>query len=203
MDFLSGLGEEFYRVTVPATIQAAPACRCIHEVRRRHEVATPVFRTDDRKEKKQNGVETSSLVTICNALAYALMKPWIPTPFIDPTPPATPGLESPTLKKGKDKEQKTNTATVLEYVLEVTGGGIQGDIVQILVHMLILQTWPFTEGQKPMSSHMQTVGNEMLSFSSGLLEQSLVDNMGGKNAIRWEALSAFLNSARFAMKADN
>jgi hypothetical protein len=37
---------------------------------------------------------------------------------------------------------------------------------------------------------------EMLSYSSGILGQSLVDNMGGKNAIRREALSAFLDSAR-------
>ncbi|XP_052771669.1 cilia- and flagella-associated protein 46-like isoform X4 [Mya arenaria] len=288
------------------------------------ETLTTVF---DGLKKVGHANETSSLVNICNALAYALMKPWFPTPSKDPTPPATPGLESPTLKKGKDKAQKskTNTATVaisqdampdlkkaievLEYVLEVTGGGNQKDVVPILVRMPILQTWvaakqlaqqqisknlgveeePFTEGQKPMSrsivavemlklnkngimefkeappiaevatmveecrwsekfvelqlwtqltflaydqhmhnlvlrcsakalrfaasgtqpktrkidGHMQMVENEMLSFSSGLLGQSLVDNMGGKNAIRREALSAFLNSARFAMKADN
>ena len=42
-----------------------------------------------------------SLVNICNALAYALMKPWIPVPAKDPTPPATPGAESPAAKKGK------------------------------------------------------------------------------------------------------
>jgi len=47
------------------------------------------------------------------------------------------------------------------------------------------------------SSHMQMVEYEMLGFSSGLLGQSLIDNMAGKNAIRREALSAFLNSARF------
>ncbi|WAR16733.1 hypothetical protein MAR_031327 [Mya arenaria] len=85
--------------------------------------------------------ETSSIVNICNALAYALMKLCIPTPSKDPT--ATPGLESLTLKKGKDKAQKnkTNKATVHEYVLEVTGGGNQRDIVPILFRMLILQTW--------------------------------------------------------------
>jgi len=44
---------------------------------------------------------------------------------------------------------------------------------------------------------MQMVEYEMLGFSSGLLGQSLIDNMAGKNAIRREALSAFLNSARF------
>ncbi|WAR21805.1 CFA46-like protein [Mya arenaria] len=203
-------------------------------------------------------VETSSLVNICNALAYALMKPWFPTPSKDPTPPATPGLESPTLKKGKDKAQKskTNTATVaisqdampdlkkaievLEYVLEVTGGGNQKDVVPILVRMPILQTWVAAKqlAQQQISKNLgveeelwtqltflaydQHMHNLVLRCSAkalrfaasgtqpktrkidgGLLGQSLVDNMGGKNAIRREALSAFLNSARFAMKADN
>ena len=37
----------------------------------------------------------------------------------------------------------------------------------------------------------------MLSYASGVLGQSLIDNMSGKNAIRREALEAFLNSARY------
>ena len=37
----------------------------------------------------------------------------------------------------------------------------------------------------------------MLSYASGILGQSLMDNMAGKNAIRREAMEAFLNSARY------
>lgn len=45
-------------------------------------------------------------------------------------------------------------------------------------------------------SHRYAVEQEMLSYASGVLGQSLIDNMSGKNAIRREALEAFLNSAR-------
>lgn len=45
-------------------------------------------------------------------------------------------------------------------------------------------------------SHRYSVEQEMLSYASGVLGQSLIDNMSGKNAIRREALEAFLNSAR-------
>jgi len=61
--------------------------------------------------------ETSSLVNICNALAFALMKPWMPTPA-SPTPPATPGAESPTPKgkgakdKGGQKSKTTLSVTI-------------------------------------------------------------------------------------------
>lgn len=46
-------------------------------------------------------------------------------------------------------------------------------------------------------SHRYAVEQEMLSYASGVLGQSLIDNMSGKNAIRREALEAFLNSARY------
>ena len=42
----------------------------------------------------------------------------------------------------------------------------------------------------------------MLSYASGILGQSLVENMGGKNAIRREALEAFLKSARYVAKLE-
>ena len=45
--------------------------------------------------------------------------------------------------------------------------------------------------------HRYAVEQEMLSYASGVLGQSLIDNMSGKNAIRREALEAFLNSARY------
>lgn len=273
--------------------------------------------------------ETASLVNICQALAYALMKPWIPVANKEPTPPATPSSEVETPKKGKadPKAQKNKTATnavtiapeavtdlkkaieVCEHVMMVTNGNNPQDVVPIVVRMPMLQMWalakqmaqqqitknlgldeePYTEGQKAMSrsivavemlklnkngimefkevppitevatmvdeckwtdkfvelqmwtqltslaydqklhalvvrcsknalkfatagtqsknqkidGHRQMVEQEMLSYSSGILGQSLVDNMGGKNAIRREALTAFLNSARFAAKADN
>ncbi|XP_060072788.1 cilia- and flagella-associated protein 46-like [Ylistrum balloti] len=64
-----------------------------------------------------------------------------------------------------------------------------------------------TVGTQPknrkMEAHRYMVEQEMLSYASGLLGQSLVDNMAGKNAIRREAMEAFLNSARFARNADN
>lgn len=42
------------------------------------------------------------------------MKPWIPVPTKEPTPPATPGAETPTGKKGKadPKAQKSKPAGV-------------------------------------------------------------------------------------------
>ncbi|OWF46298.1 Tetratricopeptide repeat protein 40 [Mizuhopecten yessoensis] len=64
-----------------------------------------------------------------------------------------------------------------------------------------------TVGTQPknrkMEAHRYMVEQEMLSYASGLLGQSLVDNMAGKNAVRREAMEAFLNSARFARNADN
>jgi hypothetical protein len=45
--------------------------------------------------------------------------------------------------------------------------------------------------------HRYLVEQEMLSYASGILGQSLMDNMAGKNAIRREAMEAFLNSARY------
>ncbi|KAL4232411.1 Cilia and flagella associated protein 46 [Mactra antiquata] len=286
------------------------------------ETLTTVF---DGLKKVGHANETSSLVNICNALSYALMKPWIPLPNKEPTPPATPGRE-PSAKKGKaDPKAQKKVASVsiaseampdlkkaievCEYVIEVTNGSNSQDVVAMAVRMPILQTWvaakqmaqqqitknlgldeePWTGGQKAMSrsivavemlklnkngilefkevpainevanmveeckwsdkfvelqlwtqltslafdqkmhqlvircskkalrfassgtqpknkkidGHLQMVEFEMLSYSSGILGQSLVDNMGGKNAVRREALSAFLDSARFAMKADN
>lgn len=61
--------------------------------------------------------ETSSLVNVCNALSYALMRPWIPVPSKGLTPPATPGRgESPSAKKGKAdpkaKKSSTNMVTI-------------------------------------------------------------------------------------------
>ncbi|XP_052228420.1 cilia- and flagella-associated protein 46-like isoform X3 [Dreissena polymorpha] len=296
---------------------------------RHREIMATLTTVFEGLKKVGHANETSSLVNICNALAYALMKPWFPKPVKEPSPPATPGAsDSPRAKGGKDKGGQKNKSTVngisiateampdlkkaievCEYVLGVTNGTNPQDVVSILVRMPILQTWtaakqmaqqqisknlglddePYTEGQRAMSrsivavemlklnkngimelkevpaiaevanmveeckwlekfvelqlwtqltslaydqrlhplvlrcskkalrfasggtqpkgktvdGHMQMVEFEMLSFSSGILGQSLVDNMGGKNAIRREALSAFLNSARFAMKADN
>ncbi|XP_062591392.1 cilia- and flagella-associated protein 46-like [Saccostrea cucullata] len=64
-----------------------------------------------------------------------------------------------------------------------------------------------TVGTQPknrkMDAHRYAVEQEMLSYASGVLGQSLIDNMSGKNAIRREALEAFLNSARFARNAEN
>ncbi|XP_060585472.1 cilia- and flagella-associated protein 46-like isoform X2 [Ruditapes philippinarum] len=280
----------------------------------------------DGLKKVGHANETSSLVNICNALSYALMKPWIPVPSKEEPPaPETPRIDSGKKGKADPKAKKTTANTVsipseampdlkkaievCEYVIEVTNGTNPQDVVAIPVRMPILQTWvfakqmaqqqitknlgldeePWTEGQKAMSrsivavemlklnknnimefkevppitevanmveecrwtdkfvelqlwshltslaydqkmhslvircskkalrfvatgtqpknkkidGHNQMVEFEMLSYSSGILGQSLVDNMGGKNAIRREALSAFLDSARFAMKADN
>jgi len=36
----------------------------------------------------------------------------------------------------------------------------------------------------------------MMSYASGIQGQSLIENMAGKNAVRREAMEAFLNSAR-------
>nr|XP_022339451.1 cilia- and flagella-associated protein 46-like isoform X3 [Crassostrea virginica] len=64
-----------------------------------------------------------------------------------------------------------------------------------------------TVGTQPknrkMDAHRYAVEQEMLSYASGVLGQSLIDNMSGKNAIRREALEAFLNSARYARNAEN
>ena len=46
------------------------------------------------------------------------------------------------------------------------------------------------------NSHKYSVEQEMLSYSSVLLGQSLVENMKGKNSLRREAMEAFLNSAK-------
>ena len=57
-----------------------------------------------------------SLVNVCNALSYALMKPWIPVPAPkEPTPATTPAPgESPTGKKKPDpKAQKNKSTTAL------------------------------------------------------------------------------------------
>ena len=57
-----------------------------------------------------------ALVNVCNALSYALMKPWIPVPAPkEPTPASSPAPgESPTGKKKPDpKAQKNKSATGL------------------------------------------------------------------------------------------
>ncbi|XP_041347195.1 cilia- and flagella-associated protein 46-like, partial [Gigantopelta aegis] len=51
--------------------------------------------------------------------------------------------------------------------------------------------------------HSYMVEQEMLSYASGLQGQSLIDNMGGKNAVRREAMGAFLYSAMYARNANN
>ncbi|GFS07539.1 cilia- and flagella-associated protein 46 [Elysia marginata] len=56
---------------------------------------------------------------------------------------------------------------------------------------------------RKMDLHKYSVEQEMLSYSSVLLGQSLVDNMKGKNSLRREALEAFLNSAKYARSAGN
>ncbi|XP_022091640.1 cilia- and flagella-associated protein 46-like isoform X3 [Acanthaster planci] len=56
---------------------------------------------------------------------------------------------------------------------------------------------------KKMDGHKTMVYNEMLSYSSRILGQSLIFNMQGKNAIRRSALDAFLNAARYGQKARN
>ncbi|XP_053406399.1 cilia- and flagella-associated protein 46-like [Mercenaria mercenaria] len=220
--------------------------------------------------------ETSSLVNVCNALSYALMKPWIPVSSKETTPPESPGrIDSG--KKGKAdpkaKKSTTNMVTIaseampdLKKAIEPWTEGQRAMSRSIVaVEMLKLnknnimefkevppiaevanmveecrwtdkfvelQLWSHltslaydqkmhslvmrcskkalrfaTTGTQPktkkIDGHSQMVEFEMLSYSSGILGQSLVDNMGGKNAIRRESLSAFLNSARFAMKADN
>ena len=44
--------------------------------------------------------------------------------------------------------------------------------------------------------HRYAVEQEMLSYASCLLGQSLVENMKGKNSLRREAMEAFLNSTK-------
>ena len=55
-----------------------------------------------------------SLVNVCNALSYALMKPWIPnlTKNSSPVPTPAPG-DSPTPKKGKADPKAKNSKTSL------------------------------------------------------------------------------------------
>ncbi|XP_071090002.1 cilia- and flagella-associated protein 46-like [Haliotis cracherodii] len=56
---------------------------------------------------------------------------------------------------------------------------------------------------KKLEAHRYMVEQEMLSYASGLQGQSLIENMGGKNLLRREAMEAFLNSSRFARNANN
>ncbi|GFO25849.1 cilia- and flagella-associated protein 46-like [Plakobranchus ocellatus] len=56
---------------------------------------------------------------------------------------------------------------------------------------------------RKMDLHKYSVEQEMLSYSSVLLGQSLVENMRGKNSLRREAMEAFLNSAKYARSAGN
>ncbi|XP_077992013.1 cilia- and flagella-associated protein 46-like isoform X2 [Glandiceps talaboti] len=56
---------------------------------------------------------------------------------------------------------------------------------------------------KKMDSHKYMVQQEMLSYASCLMGQSLMDNMQGKNAVRRAALEAFVNAARYGKYADN
>ena len=54
-----------------------------------------------------------SLVNVCNALSYALMKPWIPSPAPkEPTPAPTPAPgDSPSGKKKADPKAQKNKST--------------------------------------------------------------------------------------------
>ncbi|RUS85833.1 hypothetical protein EGW08_006385 [Elysia chlorotica] len=56
---------------------------------------------------------------------------------------------------------------------------------------------------RKMDLHKYSVEQEMLSYASVLLGQSLVENMKGKNSLRREAIEAFLNSAKYARSAGN
>ncbi|CAH1785035.1 unnamed protein product [Owenia fusiformis] len=56
---------------------------------------------------------------------------------------------------------------------------------------------------KTADSHKAMVEQEMLCFASCIQGQSLMENMAGSNAVRRQALAAFLNSARFARNANN
>ena len=54
-----------------------------------------------------------ALVNVCNALSYALMKPWIPVPASkDPTPASSPTpADSPAGKKKVDPKAQKNKST--------------------------------------------------------------------------------------------
>ncbi|XP_064631435.1 cilia- and flagella-associated protein 46-like isoform X3 [Lineus longissimus] len=56
---------------------------------------------------------------------------------------------------------------------------------------------------RKLDSHKCMVEQEMMSIASCLLGQSLMENMLGKNAIRRQAMEAFLNSARYGHTAGN
>ncbi|ESP03735.1 hypothetical protein LOTGIDRAFT_237561 [Lottia gigantea] len=56
---------------------------------------------------------------------------------------------------------------------------------------------------RKMDPHRAMVEQEMLSYTSCILGQSLMVNMAGKNSIRRQAMEAFLNSARYARNAKN
>ncbi|KAK6186277.1 hypothetical protein SNE40_008346 [Patella caerulea] len=51
--------------------------------------------------------------------------------------------------------------------------------------------------------HRYVVEQEMLSYTSCILGQSLMENMAGKNSNRRQAMEAFLNSARYGRNAKN
>ncbi|CAG2203029.1 Cilia- and flagella-associated protein 46 [Mytilus edulis] len=297
---------------------------------RHREIMDPLMACFDGLKKVGHAGETVMLVNVCGALAFALMKPWIPDGNKEPELPSPTPSQSPASKKGskapKDAKNKPTSTTqisispdalpdlkkaieVCEYAIEVTNGNNPLHVIPMANRLALLQTWvaakqmaqqqiaktfgaddePYTEGQRQMTraivavemlhlsrngilefkdtppvaeiasmieeckwadkfvelqlwarltylsylqknhtlvmrcsknalrfavtgtqskgkkieAHRYLVEQEMLSYASGILGQSLMDNMAGKNAIRREAMEAFLNSARYARNADN
>ncbi|XP_052099636.1 cilia- and flagella-associated protein 46-like isoform X4 [Mytilus californianus] len=297
---------------------------------RHREIMDPLMACFEGLKKVGHAGETVMLVNVCGALAFALMKPWIPDGPKEPELPSPTPSQSPASKKGgkapKDAKNKPSSTTqisispdalpdlkkaieVCEYAIEVTNGNNPLHVIPMANRLALLQTWvaakqmaqqqiaktfgaddePYTEGQRQMTraivavemlhlsrngilefkdtppvaeiasmieeckwadkfvelqlwarltylsylqknhtlvmrcsknalrfavtgtqpkgkkieAHRYLVEQEMLSYASGILGQSLMDNMAGKNAIRREAMEAFLNSARYARNADN
>ncbi|CAC5380788.1 Cilia- and flagella-associated protein 46 [Mytilus coruscus] len=297
---------------------------------RHREIMDPLMACFDGLKKVGHAGETVMLVNVCGALAFALMKPWIPDGPKEPELPSPTPSQSPASKKGgkapKDAKNKPSSTTqisispdalpdlkkaieVCEYAIEVTNGNNPLHVIPMANRLALLQMWvaakqmaqqqiaktfgaddePYTEGQRQMTraivavemlhlsrngilefkdtppvaeiasmieeckwadkfvelqlwarltylsylqknhtlvmrcsknalrfavtgtqpkgkkieAHRYLVEQEMLSYASGILGQSLMDNMAGKNAIRREAMEAFLNSARYARNADN
>ncbi|KAL3864704.1 hypothetical protein ACJMK2_006363 [Sinanodonta woodiana] len=130
--------------------------------------------------------ETMMLINICNSMAYALMKPWIPAPHkesVEGSSPAPSRPESLSGKKGKaappTQKIKTNAVTispeampdlkkaveVCEYVIEVTNGSNPEDVVPIAVRMPILQTWV----------HVKQMAQQQISKSLGAEDEAYAE----------------------------
>ncbi|XP_041369926.1 cilia- and flagella-associated protein 46-like [Gigantopelta aegis] len=116
----------------------------------------------DGMKKVGHAGETIMLVNICNALAFGLLKPWLPPkeePAMAVVAAASPSPRDksprsrakPVTATGKPKATVTispdampdlkKAIEVCEYAMRVTNGCSPTDVVPVCVRTLVLQTW--------------------------------------------------------------